>query len=170
MRAILLFLLLALCFYAKTQTDTSSHSPKKATVLSACLPGTGQIYNKQYWKAPIVYVAGGTLGYFAITNHNSFKKYKEAWIWRTDNDPNTIDAFPQYTPDNLNYLFNTYRRWRDLSGIGIILLYTLNVIDANVYGHLYNFDVDNISMRLKPSVIIKPNGQAANGVSLIMRF
>jgi len=170
MRAILFYLIVVQCIGVGAQNDTISHSAKKATILSACLPGSGQIYNKQFWKAPVVYVAGGTLGYLMVTNQQGFKKYKEAWIFRTDNDPNTIDAFPQYTADNLNYLFNTYRRWRDLSGIGMIVLYSLNVIDANVYGHLYNFDVDNISMNVRPSLIVNPNGQLVNSLSISMRF
>lgn len=147
---------------AKAQSDTVVgdslfllHSPKKATTLSAILPGAGQIYNKKYWKVPVIYGAIGASLYFAFDQRNQFKDYKNAYLSRVDNDPNTIDN--QYTgvysEQNLLSLIEFHRRNRDLLFVLAGLGYILNVVDAAVDAHLYYFDVsDDLSATLSPSV------------------
>jgi hypothetical protein len=141
---------------------------KKAAVMSACLPGLGQAYNKKYWKIPIVYGLLGTFGYFTYTNHNTYKAYSNALRNRYDSDT-TNDTFLQYSEDNLVTLKRTARRYRDLSILGASLIYLIQIVDANVDGHLANFDVDNISFHVSP-MDMKAAGRVYNGVALTMKF
>lgn len=130
------------------------HSVKKATLLSAALPGAGQWYNKKYWKIPIIYGGLGACTYLAIDNHRQYKKYLEAFFDRTDGDSTTVDPYVGiYTdPAQLIELQDTYRRWRDLSIIIGVAVYALNILDAHVDAHLYYFNVSkNLSLRLEPA-------------------
>lgn len=178
MRPILLFAILLILsgthLYAQTDssaikntTDTTvvklnklpPHPPKKAALMSACLPGLGQAYNKKYWKIPIIYAGFGGLGYSFGFNHSYFKKYRNSLRGRLDNDPNTIDFYPQYSDDDLVTLKQYYQRWRDLSLIGMAALYTLNIIDASVDAHLFYFNVsDDLSLRASPFMIPTAQG------------
>lgn len=130
------------------------HPPKQAALMSACLPGLGQVYNRKAWKVPIIYAGFGALGYgFAINQHN-FSTYRDALRLRYDNDPATTDAFPQYGDDDLVTLKQYYQRFRDLTVIGMTALYALNIIDAAVDAHLFYFDIsDDISLRFTPFYI-----------------
>ena len=125
-------------------------SPKKSAILSASCPGLGQVYNKKYWKVPIIYAAlGGTLYYYFDYN-DKYNMYKDAYIARTDDDETTIDNFSNYTPNNLITLQDYYRDSRDLSGLVFILIYVLNIVDASVDAHLTNYNInDNLSLHLK---------------------
>lgn len=125
--------------------------PKKAAVLSACLPGAGQLYNKKFWKIPIVYGILGGAGYFIRYNHSLYNNFKNAIIYRYDNIPQN-ETLSQYSVDNLVTLKRTYRRYRDFSIFGAALIYVLQVVDANVDAHLFQFDVDRISLRLTPEI------------------
>lgn len=136
--------------------EKKPHSPKLATLLSAVAPGAGQIYNRKYWKLPIIYGAFGGLIYSAVWNHGKFRTFKDAYLIRIDDDPNTIDQFEgQYSDDNLRTIQSDYRRNRDLSYIFIGVFYALNIIDAAVDAHLFDFNVDeDLSLQIKP--VIEP--------------
>lgn len=140
------------------KTDTlailKKHSPKTATLLSFALPGLGQCYNKKYWKVPIIYAGFGALTYGVIFNHGEYARFKTAYRFRTDDNPNTIDEFEGQVSDaELLANVDFYRRNRDLCYIGMGLLYVMNIIDAAVDAHLFNFDVsDNLSMRVQPEL------------------
>jgi Family of unknown function (DUF5683) len=151
----------------KNTTDTTlaklnklpPHPPKKAALMSACLPGLGQAYNKKYWKIPIIYAGFGGLGYSFGFNQIYFKRYRDALRLRYDNDPNTTDIYPFYSDDDLVTLKQFYQRWRDLSIIGMAALYTLNIIDASVDAHLFYFNVsDDLSLRAAPFMIPTAQG------------
>ncbi len=130
----------------------SGHSPKKATLMSTIVPGLGQAYNKKYWKIPIVYAALGTSVYFIFWNQDFYNEYKDAFDIREAGGEDKY--FGIYTTDNLITLQNYYRNNRDLSIIISILVYGLNILDANIDGHLYDFDVsENISMRIEPTLL-----------------
>lgn len=147
------------------------HSVKKATVLSALLPGGGQIYNRKAWKVPIIYAAFGGLVYLVKFNNDRFKLYENALLLRYDNDPATNDEFQNiYSEDNLRSLSDFYRRNRDLSVVGITLVYVLNIIDAHVDAHLFSFNVDdNLSLNWSP--VFNPSPQAvATGIRLQLQF
>ncbi|MCU0433557.1 MAG: DUF5683 domain-containing protein [Bacteroidia bacterium] len=142
------------------------HPPKRAALMSACLPGLGQAYNKKYWKIPIIYVGFGGLGYSVGFNHTYYKRYRDAIRLRYDGDPNTNDVYPLFSDDDLSTLKNYYQRFRDLSIIGMAALYTLNVIDAAVDAHLFYFNVsDDLSLRATPFMLPTPGGPVA-GVGL----
>src|SRR6187551_3251968 len=90
---------------SRAQTDsTEVHSPKKATIYSAVLPGLGQAYNKKYWKIPIIYAGLGTSAYFFSFNHKEYSKTRKALAARLDENPETIDDVfidPRYTNELL---------------------------------------------------------------------
>lgn len=136
------------------EVDTTKHSPKLATILSATLPGAGQFYNKMYWKIPIIYVAGGAMVYSAIYNSAGYHRYKDAYnhLYESPDDP--MKDFEGYNLEQLKSIKDQYRRYRDLSIIGITLLYVLNIVDATVDGYLFDYDVsDDLSLRVEPSIM-----------------
>jgi hypothetical protein len=150
-----------------------NHSPKKAALLSAILPGAGQVYNKKYWKLPIIYAGAAGLTYSFQFNHSRYIKYRDAYKYRIDDDASTTDNYVGvYSDDNLNTLQKYYHRYRDLTVIGFAALYALNVIDASVDAHLFTFDVsDNLSMNLAPTLINTANlNQYTTGLTLKLNF
>lgn len=152
-------------------TGKKIHSVRKATMLSAILPGAGQVYNKRIWKVPIIYGAFGGLIYLVQFNNNRFREFEDALLSRYDNDPTTIDKYQDiYTEDNLKSLSEYYRRNRDLSVIGISLVYVLNIIDAHVDAHLFSFNVDdNLSINWSP--VIQPSPDlTSTGLAVRLRF
>lgn len=132
----------------------NKHSPHKATIYSAILPGLGQAYNKKYWKIPVIYGLTGVLTYFAIDNNKEYVVYKDAYKWRLDDNSATVDKFEGiYSDEDLRILKNYYRRNRDLSFIGMGVVYLLNVVDAAVDAHLFYFDVsDDLSLKVQPGI------------------
>jgi hypothetical protein len=147
------------------------HSPKKATILSAVLPGAGQVYNKKYWKVPVLYAGFATLGYLIKFNNDEYKEFKDAFIKRVDGDESTIDDYVGvYSDQDLQRLKEYYRRNRDLSIVGISLLYVMNIVDASVDAHLFYFEVtDDISMKWQPG-IHDINGRYAPGLNVAFNF
>lgn len=132
----------------KTPEDSLIHSPKKATMLSSFLPGAGQYYNKKYWKIPIIYAGFGILGYSVSFNQFNYRYYKDELIRRQQGLGGLNPDLERYSNSNLDELQSFYRRNRDLSYIGIALLYVVNVIDATVDAHLFEFDMsDDLSFK-----------------------
>ena len=142
---------------AQLRTDTivmveenpTPHSAKKATLYSTFLPGLGQIYNKKLWyvKVPIIYAGFGGLIYAINWNNNELKRFKKAYNAYPDDEFEGVISQDQLI-DYVDY----YRRNRDLSVIGIALLWGLNVIEANVTGHFYNYDISpDLSLKLEPT-------------------
>lgn len=123
-------------------------SPKKASILSAVLPGAGQIYNKKYWKVPIIYGLGGFLVYNTIQQNNNYQYFKKELL----NVLNGGISKEGYSANQLTLLKNQSKKWRDLSIAGVVLVYILNIIDANVDAHLKTFDVsDDLSLNISPN-------------------
>jgi len=158
------------------QTDSvkvkKPHSPLKATILSAVMPGLGQIYNGKWWKAPIVYGAIGGLVYSSVLNNVKCATYRNAFLIRIDDDPNTVDQFVgEFTDDNLRELKDRFQRQRDLSLVLTGVFYLLNIIDANVDGHLKDFDVsDDLSLNIRPSMQLVGTGVVPTiGLTLVLR-
>ena len=132
--------------YAQNKSD---YSVKKITLLSTACPGLGQIYNKKYWKVPIIYTALGASIYYYHNNNNKYIQYKTAHIAETDENINTINN-SGYSTANLITLQDYYRNNRDLSALMIIFIYFLNIIDASVDAHLKNYNLnDNLSLSLR---------------------
>lgn len=120
------------------------HSPKTATIMSMALPGLGQAYNKKYWKIPIVYAGLGISGYYINFNRREMRVRQDALKLMLDNDSTTnpSDDFNNRTVDQLRAERNRYRTLRDYSIIAFAGLYVLNIIDAAVDAHFYNFNID----------------------------
>ena len=169
MKRILFFaILLLLSSFASAQSDTLIHSPRKATIYSAVLPGLGQAYNKKYWKIPVIYAGLGAAGYFFFYNNKEYQKTRKALIARLDGDSMTMDTEfndPRYTDALLDDRKNYFRRNRDLSAIIGVLVYVANIIDADVDAHLMNFNVDeNLSLHINSSQQINA------GIALSYKF
>ena len=129
-------------------------NPKVASLLSAAVPGLGQIYNEQYWKVPIIYGGFGTMAYFVKFNDVEYQKWLTAYQYRTDEDSLTIDNYPMASTEQLKKLKDEWRRYRDLNYIGIFVLYFLNVIDASVDAHLFDYDIsDDLTLHIEPAYI-----------------
>lgn len=152
---------------AKRDWNTWRPDVKKALWLAIVIPGAGQIYNRKFWKLPIVY--GGFMGcIYAMTwNNQMFHDYSQAYIDVMDDDPNThsYDKFLHLgnTIDDTNItryqeLFrqrkDRFRRWRDLSFFALIGVYALSVVDAYVDASLSEFDISpDLSLRVEPAVM-----------------
>lgn len=128
----------------------SAHSVKKAVRYSMILPGLGQAYNRKYWKIPIIYGLGGFTAYSAIQNGRQYIRYRDAYRLRVDGDPSTVDEFDgQINSAVLRQNRNSFRQQRDLFWIFTAGVYALNLLDASVDAHLFDFNVnDNLSMHL----------------------
>ena len=150
----------------KRNWDTWKPNPQRALWLALVLPGAGQIYNRKYWKLPLVY--GGFLGCIYALNWNNtmYRDYSQAYIDIMDSDENT-NSYENFIPakynvqankNRLQELFrrkkNYYRRYRDLSMFCMIGVYALSIIDAYVDAELSSFDISkDLSMKVRPAVI-----------------
>ncbi len=158
--------------------------PRKTLIFSAIFPGLGQVYNRKYWKLPILY--GGFIGFsYAISWNNRyyqdyFQAYKDimdedpetnSWhnFLRYGQDPESVDT--TWLKDVLRRGKNYYRRYRDLSIIGTVALYGLSIMDAYVDAQLFEFDITpDLSMRVEPAVIQKNSYYAANAFGIHCSF
>lgn len=140
---------------------------KRAMWLALVLPGAGQIYNRKYWKLPIIY--GGFVGcaYAMSWNNQMYHDYSQAYLDIMDDDPNTqsynqfLHLGAQIDASNIERykeIFrkrkDRYRRWRDMSMFVMIGVYAFSVIDAYVDASLSEFDIsDDLSLRVEPTII-----------------
>ncbi|MDO5608385.1 MAG: DUF5683 domain-containing protein [Capnocytophaga sp.] len=136
----------------KITWNTDPLSPAKAAFYSAILPGLGQIYNKSYWKVPLVFGGIGTGVYFYVENSKQFDRYQTAYKRRvqgfTDDEfyGDRADGQPRLSTDGLRRAQQFYKRNKELSLLITVGLYALNIVEANVDAHLKQFNVDeNIS-------------------------
>ena len=149
--------------------NNETHSAAKATVYSAIIPGWGQAYNRKYWKLPIVYAGFGTVGYFVKFNHDQYKLYKNDFFLLKD-DPNA-ETVSGKTEQEIRINIDGFRRNRDLSIIGLFAWYGLVLIDANVDGHFFNYDVDeDLTMGIEPWLGGWEEMNRGVGVSLNFRW
>lgn len=161
----------------KYDSAFKAHSPKKAAIRSAILPGLGQIYNKKYWKLPIIYGALGTCAGVFFFNLGSYQDTKFAYKVKYNMRVNRTDSalFPRIkrtlqplSEESLRFYRNQYRRDIDYSALIFLILWGLNVVDASVDAHLKSFDVSpDLSLQFKPgySEIAK-----TNGLSLVLKI
>ena len=150
----------------------TAFNPRKATLRSAIIPGWGQIYNKKYWKLPLVYGALGTTAGIYFYNVKNYNKLKEAYINLNDgNDLNNGEIDPQFRNLSVNAIRsyrNSFRQNVDYSVLFFILFWGLNVVDATVDAQLKAFDVsDDLSLGLKPGYSPLAN---TTGISLVLNI
>jgi len=126
---------------------------RRAAILSACLPGLGQAYNKKYWKIPIFYAGIGGFGYLFYANNIKYNTYRSALLLSQESLSGgyaTVDNI-SWSTTQLQTQKQIYKKRRDFGAIGIGIIYLLNIIDANVDGHLKTFDVsDDLSLNIDP--------------------
>lgn len=154
-------------YKVKRDWSTWRPNPKRAMWLAIVLPGAGQIYNRKYWKLPIVY--GGIVGciYAMRWNNQMYTDYSQAYLDLMDDDPNT-QSYNQFLHlgakiDESNIqryqtLFkkrkDKFRRWRDLSFFCLVGVYALSIVDAYVDASLSEFDISkDLSLKLEPTII-----------------
>jgi hypothetical protein len=155
----------------------AQHSPRKAAIRSAIIPGWGQIYNRKYWKVPIVWGALGVTGYIFFNNLHTYEDLKfsyaakyEASVYPYDST-NYKQIKPQYKPIDQEALKagrNQYRQYIDYAAVFFIIFWGLNVVDAAVDAHLKAFDISpDLSLRIRPhyNPLVK-----AGGVSFVFNF
>lgn len=126
--------------------------PGTATIFSILVPGLGQIYNHEYWKLPIYLGAMGFAFHYYTDCNKNFQRFRSIYLEATD--PAGGYSGP-ISADQALYYRNTYRRYRDYSLLAIAALYLLQVIDANVFSYMHNFEVDDdITLKVAPTVIL----------------
>lgn len=181
-----LFLLIAITSYSQeVHTDSSSviipdtlakkevktHSPKKAAIFSAIIPGSGQVYNRKYWKVPIIYAGFGGLGYLFMQNNTEFRYYRDILLNRADSSATYVDPLPNVSNEQVFAYREDFRRYRDLCFVGMFAIYVLNIIDASVDAHMFTFDVsEDLSLHVSPYATPNLYLPPASGVTLTLKF
>ena len=169
MKSFFTYILLLVCISSFGQEyNTKKHSPHKASLYSAIIPGAGQVYNKKYWKVPIVYAALGSTSYFTYENGKKYKQYRDAFLLRQEGETDEYDGF--YNDNQLITLMQYYERNKELSIIMTAAFYILNIIDASVDAHLFDFDVsEDLSLNTTPKLMQTQIGYQPT-LSLQMNF
>lgn len=165
------FIAAGACYWATLLDGAVNYSPSefphpgKATIYSILCPGLGQAYNHEYWKIP-VYVGGLCCSYYFYHNNVvSYERFRR--VYKEASDPEGSYSGP-FSAETALYYRDAYRRLRDYSILAIGLVYILQVIDANVFAYMHNFEVtDDFAMEMSPTVITPsaPAGQYAFGSS-----
>jgi hypothetical protein len=157
----------------ENKKDSVKHSPTKAALYSAILPGLGQVYNKKYWKLPIIYGGLIGLGYSIGVAQQSHMNIRKEYVHRIINQDERNDPkYAGYDTSLLPSLAEDSRKLRDLLVIGTAAVYLLQVVDASVDAHLFTFDVsDDLSFNLQPDIkFLAFNGQTTGGLALRIKF
>jgi hypothetical protein len=156
---------------------TKAHPPRAAALRSAVLPGWGQVYNKKYWKVPIIYAALGVTGYIFLDNIKTYKEYRFAYAARYKAEQPFPDSTDYYklkdlykliSPESIRAARDRFRQYVDYSALFFIVFWGLNVVDAVVDAHLKSFDVSpDLSLQIKAG-----HSQMArtDGISLILHI
>jgi len=132
----------------------------KATIMSLLCPGLGQAYNGEYWKIQIY--CGGLIAcvYYYNFNTINFERFRRIYIEATDTE---VPYSGPITAETALYYRNIYRTYRDYSIVALLLVYAIQVIDANVFAYMHDFEVtDDVSLNVSPTVISPPGQFAMN--------
>ena len=130
------------------------HSPKKASLFSTILPGLGQVYNQKHWKVPIIYIGFATCIYMIHENNMLYKKYESSYYNKTGIDTLATNYYTFMSADDLLNSKNSAVRYRDLNYILMVTLYFLNIIDATVDAHFFDYDVnEDLSLNFQPIIV-----------------
>jgi hypothetical protein len=144
------------------------HSPGRATLLSAVLPGAGQAYNHKYWKIPIVYAGLAAAGYSIVSNNRNYLESKSSYLALTDQNDSTQPTINKPVAE-LRADIDNYRRSRDLSILLLLAWHGLSIIDANVDAHFFTWDVsDDLSLRIRPIPMLPGRLQPGVGFCLTL--
>lgn len=147
----------------------SRYVPRKALLYSAIVPGMGQVYNKKYWKLPIVYGGFYMLTLVAFSYNDLYNEHKEE-LFAIVRDPTYIPP-SGYTEEQLRSATEYYRRQRDFFLILDGLWYLLQLVDAHVDAHLRDFDLNpQLKVSLGPSIKQDPLYGQSSGFSITLKF
>ncbi|MFC2112381.1 DUF5683 domain-containing protein [Bacteroidota bacterium] len=140
------------------------HSPKKAAMYSAVLPGMGQAYNRKYWKLPIVYGGLGGLAYGAIWNSRQYTYFFDLYKYMTENG---YDEYEGRTLREVTWYKDSHLRYKNLLIILTVGFYAIQIVDAAVDAHLIDYDIsDDITLKVDPVMLdpsVYPTAMAPNG-------
>ncbi len=151
------------------------YDPRKALMYAAVLPGLGQIYNKKYWKLPLVYGGFVAIGYYINFWQDNYIEYKSQLFYNLDhgigeNESNPADPL-QYTTAGLRTIVDKSRRNRDFWVIMIGAMYLLQIVDAHVDAHLKEFDLNpTLKVSVRPSVSQDELLGQQNSLSVVLKF
>ncbi|HWB63659.1 MAG TPA: DUF5683 domain-containing protein [Chitinophagales bacterium] len=150
------------------------HSPLKAALFSAALPGLGQAYNKKYWKIPIVYAGFGGLAYAVYFTSVNFNGFKNAYRAQVADPPNTNASYQGvYDAATLKEYRDYYKKYLDIAAIGMGVWYILNIVDATVDAHLFEWNMkDDLSVSWQPAMLTTGTNytSASAGVKISIHF
>ena len=146
----------------------AEHSIRKASIYSAVLPGLGQVYNRKYWKVPIVFAGLAGFSYGVIYNADKYKSYKDIYKHIKDNN---LDEWEGYTKLQAERYKDFHRRYRDLFAIATAGFYILQIIDANVDASLIDYDVsEDLGMTVNPIFIPSLGNNYSVGLRYCLNF
>ena len=170
MKSTILYISLLFSFvcFGQSIEQNKIRSANKSSFLSAVLPGAGQVYNNKYWKVPVIYASLASGIYFIYENQSKLNNYSDAYVNRSNGK---IDSYVNiYNDSQLLTIVDYYERNRDVSYIITAAIYLLNIVDASVDAHLFNFDIsEDLSLETIPQIIYTPNGNTPI-LSLKMNF
>jgi hypothetical protein len=156
------------------QSYAARYDPRKALFYAAVVPGMGQIYNKKYWKLPLVYGGFIAIGYAINFYQEGYTKYKKELYYNLENGYTADNASrpgDYYTTGNYRRIVDQYRRERDFMIILGAGVYLLQIVDAHVDAHLKEFDLNpNLQLSLRPSIDQSALTGQLTGMSLVLRF
>jgi len=175
----ILFLIIVNCQLSivncSAQTDSVKvkvHSPKTASWL-ALVPGAGQIYNKKYWKLPIVYGGLGVSSYLIYRFGSETTMYRKEILARANNEVDKLNPdLTGMTYEGLSSERDKSRRNMEISIAACAIVYILSIVDASVDAHLFYYDIsDNLSLGVKPKIDFQPiTRTTAPSVALVLKF
>lgn len=158
-------------------SEVSEHSPTRALLLSVILPGAGQVYNRQAWKIPVIYAALGGISYYTYTNYTQMRYYRDEYLYRVahgDQSQYPDDPDMVATPtSNIYNMYEAYNQTFQLSVIITVAIYGINLLDAYVFGHLFDFQIsDDLSLNISPSLVppLASPSSFLPAASLTLRF
>ncbi len=150
--------------------EVSELDPQRAALLSAIFPGMGQVYNKQYWKVPIVLAGVITFGHFIDYNNKVYHGLRNAALLTSKGQTNPYASLIT-TESALVRNRDVFRRNRDFLIILGSAFYILQIVDAHVSAHLDEFKVnDKLALGIEPSIQSTPLFSQIIGVSFVLKF
>lgn len=162
---------------ANDSLPAHKHSPMKAQLYSAVLPGLGQIYNRKYWKVPIIYGIGGAVIYSYFYNKDIYEELNDAYIevYYMVPPPDEYEFRGQVIRGDIAGTLRTskerFRKYKDYALVGIAAVYLLNIIDAMIDAHFLEYDIsDDISFKVTPALVNNNIFASSMGMRLCIKF
>jgi hypothetical protein len=153
---------------------STRYDPRKALLYAAVFPGLGQVYNKKYWKLPLVYGGLGATAYAINFYQDGYRLYRRELFYNLDNNlsqDTQVNPNTGFTTSQLRSIVDRYRRERDFMIIIMMGVYILQMVDAHVDSHLKEFDLNpNLQVRVEPSFSNELLTGRMGGISLKIRF